>query len=284
MPNKSCIVFACTILSHDRLHTLDSFLSCFKNHFSESDIYIGINYNSISELEDYISNANVSNIKSISRGNENLYAESDASAYQIALKDLYNSKNEYENYWFVHTKGAVNSHSDYLRNWYVDNFLSRRNEIEDYISNNEGIGSYAMLGLEYDFNRVYDESDCEISLFENTLSDSLPCTHANFFYIHTIYVINKAPMQAFFNLISDTWFTTKLNRYYFEGVFPFIVSRLGYFPYIENRYSCNGHDLEPYVEKWIDDNSLEQYRKYVNTFKTNYTFNQLTPPYVNSNT
>ena len=99
-----------------------------------------------------------------------------------------------------------------------------------------------------------------------------------------MYVINKKPMDVFFKLVTDTWFETKLDRYYFEGVFPFIVSRSGYFPYLENQYSCSCIDLQPYIERWILNNNLENYKKYTNIFKTNFLFEQLFPPYVNSNT
>jgi hypothetical protein len=279
---KSCIIFSCSIVSEQRLIVLHKFLTSFKENFNECDIFVGINPISIPDIETIIQSYGL-NIVSMSRCPESLYSESDASAYQVALKNLVESGKEYENYWFVHTKSGINEHSNYLREWYIDNFLTKRNSIESFIENNPGIGSYGMLGLEFDENKHYNETDCEIDLFNSILTDDLPYSHSNFFYIHTLYVINKKPMHKFLNLISNTWFTTKLDRYYFEGVFPFIVSRSGYFPYIENRFSCTGLDLQHPIEKWVADNKLEIYKKYINTFKTNYTFNQLNPPYVNSN-
>jgi hypothetical protein len=256
---------------------------CFKKHFTDADIYIGINPVSLLELEDTINSYGL-NVISMNRCSESMYSDSDASAYQIALKSLNESGNEYDKYWFVHTKSGVNEYSDYLKTWYINNFLSKRASIETFINDMPGIGSYGMLGLEFDENRNYDETDCEIDIFKNTLTEDLPYTHANFFYIHSIYVIDKQPMQKFLKLISDKWFNTKLDRYYFEGVFPFIVSRSGYFPYLENQYSCSFINLQSYIEKWISDNNLEIYEKYTNIFKTNFMFKQLYPPYVNSYT
>lgn len=279
---KSCIVFSCTILSEQRLNVLHRFLQTFQKHFFECDLFIGINPVSLDNIEDIIQSYGL-NIQSIDRCPPELYSDSDASAYQIALKRLSQSNNRYENYWFVHTKSGVNSHSDYLREWYIDNFLSNRNSIESFINQNPGVGSYGMLGLEFDESRNYSETDVDIDLFTNSLSNDLPCTHANFFYIHTLYVVNRKVMDMFFKLTSDVWYNTKLNRYYFEGVFPFIVSRSGYFPYLENRQSCSGADLLPYIERWISTNNLEIFNQYKNIFKTNYLFNQLNPPYVNSN-
>ena len=111
---KSCIIFACTIISESRLIVLHRFLETFKLHFSDCDIFIGINPNSLQHVEEIIDSYDL-NVLSMQRCSEELYSFSDASAYQIALKQLYQSKNEYENYWFVHTKSGVNEHSNYLR-------------------------------------------------------------------------------------------------------------------------------------------------------------------------
>ncbi|CAB4155290.1 hypothetical protein UFOVP1307_161 [uncultured Caudovirales phage] len=280
---KSCVIFACTIISEHRLIVLHDFLESFKQNFLESDFYIGINPISLPQVENIINESGL-NVISINRCSELLYSQSDASAYQIALKSLYESKNSYENYWFIHTKSGVNEHSNYLRDWYIHNFLGNKNSIESFIINTPDIGSYGMLGLEYDESKNYSETDCEIDIFKNTLTVDLPNTHANFFYIHTMYVINKKPMDVFFKLVTNIWFETKLDRYYFEGVFPFIVSRSGYFPYLENQFSCTRVDLQPYINQWIMTNNLEKYKNYTNIFKTTFTFHQLNPPYVNSNT
>lgn len=279
---NSCIIFSVTILSKDREFVLRRFLETFKFKFPDSDLYIGINPGSLDNTEDIINEYKLNS--QIVRANISLYNNSDASAYQSALKLLYNSDKKYLNYWFVHTKSGVNSHSDYLREWYIDNFLNRRENIETILSNKD-IGSYGILGLEYDINRHYNETDTEISLWENNISDELPYTHANFFYIHTLYVLTHGPMEKFFKLITNSWFNSKLDRYYFEGVFPFIVSRSGYFPYLENGISMNETNLNSYQTDWLKTNQLEsKYNYLLNTFKTNYNFNQLAPPYVNSNT
>jgi hypothetical protein len=278
---KSCIIFACTILTDDRLFVLEEFLQEFAQDFLECDIYVGINPVSTLKVEEVLKN---SNLKVISeRAPLDLYTSSDASAYQIALRLVRDSKNSYDTYWFVHTKGGVNSHSDYLRKWYIDTLLKDRIYIEDLLYNNEDIGSYGLLGLEYDTNKVYSETDVEISLFENELSKELPCTHAKFFYIHSLYAVRGEIVDKLFSLTTDKWFKEKLNRYYFEGVFPFIVSRLGYFPYLSNRTSATGVDLINFQDSWISENNLVHYKKYNNIYRTNYKFDQLNPPYVNSN-
>lgn len=278
---SSCIIFSVTILSPSREFVLRRFLETFKSKFQEIDIYVGINPVSIHNIESIISEYEL-NVYT-TRADISLYTESDASGYQAALKLLYNSNKQYDMYWFVHTKSGVNSHSDYLREWYINNFLIKKEYIESFIINNN-VGSYGILGLEYDINKTYTETDVEIKLWDNEISKNLPCARANFFYIHTLYVISNGPMEIFFKLVSDKWFNSKLNRYYFEGVFPFLVSRSGYFPYLENSISASGQDLRLNQQLWVTSNHLEnKYTHLLNQFKTNYTFNQLYPPYVNSN-
>lgn len=280
---KSCIIFACTILSEDRLFVLKEFLDEFRKDFYDSDIYVGINPESVKSVEDLFIESKL-NIVAMERAPSSLYDFSDASAYQMALKLAKSVGKSYENYWFIHTKGAVNPYSNYLRKWYIDNLMQDRAYIEGFMSKHTDIGSYGLLGLEYDANRSYSETDVEVSLFEDNITESLPYTHAKFFYIHSLYVIKGNIIDSFFSLITDKWFDSKLNKYYFEGIFPFIVSRLGYFPYLSNRISMNGADLMSYQDSWIYENNLISYEKYKEIYRTNYNFDQLKPPYVNSNT
>lgn len=280
---KSCVIFACTILTENRLFVLEEFLNQFKKNFTDSDIYVGINPETVPTVEKLLQESDLNIIK-VGRCTPELYTKSDASAYQLALQLLKESGNKYEYCWFVHTKGGVNSHSDYLRKWYIDNFLGSRYTIETLLSNNSGIGSYSMLGLEYDPLRTHSVPDIEIPIFSKDTTAELPYPHINFFYIHTLYLIRGCIIQKFLSLISEKWCTTKLDRYYFEGVFPLIVSRLGYYPYISNKRSMNGVDLSLAQSSWISDNNLVNYQEYLSLCKTDYQFDQLNPPYVSSNT
>lgn len=280
---KSCVIFACTIFSEDRMHVLEELVNAFEKDFLDSDFYIGINPGSLLSVEDILTNSRLS-IVAIKRVDPILYTESDASAYQLALSLLKDPESMYESCWFVHTKGGVNSHSDYLRRWYIDNFLGNKKAVERLLYENPGIGSYGMLGVEYDTGKIYLEKDTEIALFENILSPQLPYPHINFFYIHTLYVIKAEIVRKFLKTVSQEWFTSKLDRYYFEGIFPFTVSRFGYYPYISNKRSMNGIDLSTIQSSWISDNNLLSYQKYLEMCKTDYPFQQLNPPYVSSNT
>lgn len=279
----SCIIFACSILTEDRLFVLKEFLDEFEKDFSDSDIYVGINPGTVPSAKKLLKESKL-NIVSIKSTSAKLYSLSDASAYQVALKSLKDSGKVYENYWFIHTKGGVNSHSDFIRGWYIRNLLQDRSYVENFLAENTDVGSYGILGLEYDKNLIYSETDTEISLFENNITKELPCTHAHFFYIHTLYVMRKEVVEKFFSLITDKWFSSRLDRYYFEGVFPFIVSRSGYFPYISNKRSMNGLDIAGLHRSWILDNNLISYEKYLDLYRTDHDFDQLNPHYDHSNT
>jgi hypothetical protein len=281
--SKSCILFACTILSEDRLHVLTEFIEQFQLNFSDSDLFIGINPGSIPVVEELILDSGL-RIKAMSRVSEELYTESDASAYQLALNLLKQSGDRYEYCWFVHTKGGVNSHSDYLRKWYIDNFLEDRFRIENLMRDFPNIGSYAMLGVEFDCNRTYSEQDELLPIFSKEVTKDFPFPFIEYFYIHTLYVIKGNIMENFFSILPQEWFNTKLNRYYFEGVFPFLVSRTGYLPFLSNTRSMNGVDLKAVQSSWILNNNLISYDEILNVPTQDYHFHQLNPPYVSSNT
>ena len=86
---SSCIIFAVAILSKDREFVLRRFLETFKLKFPDSDLYIGINPGSIDNIECIINEYSLNT--QIAKVDVSLYNKSDASAYQAALKLLYNS-------------------------------------------------------------------------------------------------------------------------------------------------------------------------------------------------
>lgn len=282
---KTCIVFACTCLSDDRLFVVEQFVNSFNQNFQDSDIYIGINYGSVSSVEAVLDKL-TANVKCIRVTDEKMYTKSDAGAYQAALKLLVESNQRYDNYWFLHTKGGVNAHSDYLRGWYIDHLINNRQHVESIMQT--GVGSYGMLATHSDpWHQGSENYDIEIPLFSNVITDIFTCTKASYFYIHSIYVIGKGPMDIFLDNITDKFFNVKLNMYFFEGAMPYIASRTGYFPYVDNMISAHTDvDLRMYAYEWILQNRKEELTKYLTLPYRLYKFEQLMPPqlYVNSNT
>lgn len=272
---KSCVIFSCTVFSLDRIHVLNEFIDTFKNHFSDCDFYIGVNYGSIPEVEEVLRESKL-NIKVGRVLDPMYYTESDAGAYQAALKLLWESNQRYDSYWFVHTKGAVNTYSDYLRYWYIENYLKNRIEVDEII--NKGVGSYGMLAVHTPPGHYNPFPDVEVPLFENVITSEFPFPKIEYFYIHTLYTIGRKPMDVFLDTITSGFFNTKLNRYYFEGVFPYLVCRTGHYPYINNIIDCNGVDLMPEIRRWISVNNLESLNEHLSLPVRRYDFAQQSPP------
>lgn len=265
--SKSCIIFSISVFTQDKIFVLKEFLDTFKIHFSECDYYIGINYGSIPEVEDVISEYNLNAV--ISRvKDESMYCGSDASAYQAALKILKDSKKSYDIYWFCHTKGAVN-HRPYERHLYISELFSKRLEIESIFNKHPYLGSYALRGVSRSAAGVdwskYDK-DHDVDICKNNITKQLPYTHVNWSYIETMYAINGKSVETFLNLTSENFYNNKINEpCYFETVFPWIVSRLGYFPYVKYQ-ECffRENNLLQKTKNWIIENDLLYLIDYIN--------------------
>ena len=145
MGMKSCVIFSVSIFDKSKIHVLAEFLDMFKLKYFDCDFYIGINYNSISDVESIIEsynlNANIARLH-----NPDLYCGSDASAYQLALKYLKKSGKEYDLYWFAHTKGGVNERL-YERSMYLQMLYNNRTDIEQFFSDYKYIGSFGIRGV-----------------------------------------------------------------------------------------------------------------------------------------
>ncbi len=263
---KSCIVFAVSIFDVNKLHVLSEFLDIFKQNYSDCDFYIGINYNSIAEVESVIESYNLNAV--IERlTNSELYCGSDASAYQLALKLLKESKKSYDLYWFAHTKGAVNSRPT-ERAMYISKLFLNRLHIETMFKTNRDLGSYAIRGVSRSaghhdwstFNR-----DHEIDICSNTISKEMPFSHVNWSYIETMYVLNKQSIEIFLSLTTNTFYNTKIEEpCYFEIILPWIVSRCGYFPYVlESSCFFGERNLNEITKEWICVNQLNHLNNYL---------------------
>lgn len=263
---KSCVIFAVSIFDHSKIHVLYEYLDVFKTHYSDCHFYIGINYGSIPEVEEAVKSYGLA--VTTTRVPENLYCESDASAYQAALKILKESDLRYDLYWFAHTKGAVN-HRPGERSLYLTHLFSNRIAIQQFFQDYEYIGSYALRGVSTSaagdnwatFNR-----DHYIEICSNLITESLPYTHVNWSYIETMYVLNKYSVETFLSLTDENFYNTKIQeRCYFEVIFPWISTRCGYFPYIEQS-SCffnRNISLKNITNDWIVKNNLVHLSNYL---------------------
>jgi len=238
----------------------------FKLKFSDCDLYIGINYGSLDNIERIIESYELNTtIRRIS--DVNMYTGSDAGAYQLALKLLKESKRKYDIYWFAHTKGAVNNRP-IERDMYLKQLFANRTQIETIFQTYDQLGSFSLRGVSRSAGQrqwaTYDK-DHEIDICSNICNDKLPYTHVNWSYIETMYVINKQSVEKFLELTTNTFYDTKIQEpCYFETVFPWIATRCGYFPYIhESNCFFGERNLKDITHEWIQSNNLTHLNSYL---------------------
>lgn len=263
---KSCVVFAVSIFDPSKLYVLHEYMTVFKKHYSDCDLYIGINYGSINQVEEVIKSYELST--HLTRIPHHLYCESDASAYQGALNILKNSGSRYDLYWFAHTKGAVN-YRPFERSLYINEMFSNRIEIESMFEKYEYLGSYGLRAVSTSaagddwstFNR-----DHQIQICSNDIIKDLPATHVDWSYIETMYALNKKSVETFLDLTKDVFYSTKIQeRCYFEVIFPWIATRCGYFPYVKipNCFFNKKISLKEITNNWIIKNNLSNLNTYL---------------------
>lgn len=263
---KSCVVFAVSIFNREKLYVLTEFLDTFTEKFSNCDLYIGINYNSIPEVEKVIETYKL-NLKAVRLQDSGLYCGSDASAYQIALKLLKAENKQYGIYWFAHTKGAVNDRP-FERNLYLTQLFKDREYIEGLFKQYPKLGSYALRGVSsgaggdkwFEFNHDHD-----IEICSNKKYGDLQFTHVNWSYIETMYAVAGKPVETFLKITSENFYDTKIaDPCYFEIIFPWIVGRCGYFPYIkQDRCFWGTLNIKDITQKWIEENNLTELQTYL---------------------
>jgi len=268
---KTCIIFAASIFDQSKLNVLQDYLSVFKSHFSDADIYVGINYGSIPNLEEEISKYGL-NFHMCRLENESIYTHSDTSAYQLALHEVKHSGKTYDIYWFGHTKGGVHDDGNgYSRNnvrkMYIDEMFSKRTEIENMFETNPDLGSWGIRGNSISAAGVEWKNynvDSYVPICSNVKIPPFNCTHVNWSYIETMYVLKKEAVEAYLNAMPDDYFTTKLDPWYCETVLPWVPSRCGYFPFVKVKRDYFNHcELTDITKKWINENNLTHLSQYL---------------------
>jgi hypothetical protein len=228
---KKCIIFASHIPTSDKLFVGEESLNKFINFFSEYDIYIGIN-NSCREWYDCIKKYSEKLNIFYETTPEHLLIDSDASAFQTALRLLKSTGNKYEIYWFGHTKGATsNSHG--IRNEITKIFWDKKEIIEQKIIEEEFVMYSPFMGTCSDGDGNVDENqmNSSLSLFINGYQNNGLSSYYTF-WVHSGEVINR-----FLDDAKDIFYDNKLidfkineegntiDRYFFERDFPMIYQK-----------------------------------------------------------
>lgn len=261
---KTCVIYAAYIPDSAKLNVVREFFSIFKSNFQDADFIVGINPGSVPNLENTIKQYGL-NCQFVYVSNE-LHTNTDASAYQKAMSILKGSNKKYDVYWFGHTKGGVNSREE-ERHLYLNEFFSKRNEIESMFEKYPKLGSWGIRGNYMAASgkkwNIYNV-DSHISICGNEKFPPFNYTHVNWSYVETMYALKGEPVESFLNAVPNEFFTTKLDPWYFETVMPWVPSRCGYFPYVkQNRCFWNTANLPDITKNWIDENNLTELSSYL---------------------
>jgi hypothetical protein len=259
---KTCVIYAASITVPEKLFVVHDFFKVFKEHFSDADFYVGLNYGSLPEQEDII-RSYVPNCEFIRMDDEDLYTYMDTSASQRALRLIQaalKAGKHYDVYWSAHTKGGK-AQRDEVRQLYFDNFFSKRKEIEEMFEKYPWLGSWGLRGNARNSCGVWWKDynvDTTVPICSNVKFTPFNYTHVNWSYIETMFALKGEPFEAFVNILDERFFTTKMDRWYWETVPAWIPSRCGFFPYIKIR-KCFWDvvpDLNIITKQWIEENNL----------------------------
>lgn len=218
------IVFASYIPSIEKLYIGKEFLNIFEIYFKDVDIYIGINPPSIPEWEDLIKSYQKKiNIK-YDFVQPELNVGSDASGYQNALLQLKKSGKQYDTIWFGHTKGGNYNDAGRAeqREYMLNNFWSKRNEIKQKLFSKNIYGSYGPVAT---ISLTPNKPD----VLDNYAAFKYPCNDVCFLY--TFFCIKGHIIDWFLKNCYNNFFETNLrDKYFFEDFFPHIATKQGYLP------------------------------------------------------
>jgi hypothetical protein len=218
MTKKDAVIFAAYMPRIERAHI---YIDALKYYYPECDIYIGLN-TSVPEFETLLINNGLMNITKV---DPNIEVNSDASSFQAALKTLKNTNKNYEKIHFLHTKGVSYPSDAQWKSSYESYFLGyckRKFEVENGFNSNSEIGGVSYVGRKEPMNN----SGYSIAL-EKYYKFPRPIVE-NMMSLITFYSIKGSIVKNFINNCDDTFFTDKLDRYFFETSFPLIVDRSGY--------------------------------------------------------
>lgn len=248
---RSAVVFASYINNDDALRLGLRFLDVFQSKFVDCDIFIGIN--PCQKQQEWINAIERSplNIK-FALTTPDLVMDSDASAYQTALRLLKESKYEHEQVWFGHTKGATSGNYD-ITDRYINNLFLKREVVDELFGNPE----FGIYGLECALHP--EKIEDRISQYRTYNSDPLMIM-----FLYSFYVIRGNIVYDFVHNCLEEFFTHKLkgDRYFFERDFYQIVFMQGYLPMVENVVQLNFNNWDRIVsDRRAFNNRIKGWRK-----------------------
>jgi hypothetical protein len=256
---RNGILFSAGLADKDRVHIIDELLTALNQNLPDADYFVGINTDSCKgtceSIRQHVTPVAMEIVPATT------VVKSDVSGYQLAMKLLKESNRRYDLYWFIHSKGGYHNR-DGNRKFYIDRFIGKAQEIRVMFSQFPGLGSYGLRGvakMKYCRSWKNYKKDHILDICGNIQHDEFKFTHVNWSYMETIYALRGEAINHFLDITPDSYFSSRIkDPCYFETVIPWIPTRMGFFPYVENK-KCfwKRGDLNKITRKWIRKNKLE---------------------------
>lgn len=230
---KSAVIFATYIPTEDKIPIGIEMLDKIYEHYSDCDIFIGINQSCqkwIDTIESYRNKLNI--FYQITETDKII--KSDASAYQTALNLYKKTGLEHDLLWFMHTKGVTSGST--LRSSVYKIFHSKRKEIENLFKEDNDLGLFMPWMIkQLPKNKEYVENNLKHILIGEKFKKCSDLTgHYTFYTIKGSIIKNflKDVVSDFFdkNLLT-LGVEQKFDIYFFERDFPMIIEKYGYKSY-----------------------------------------------------
>lgn len=218
MKNKDAVIFAGWFPDLERSSL---YIDDMKKVFPHEDIYFGINpagtnFHKTLPLIGYDQVAEVSDERVVT---------SDASAFQAALKLFKDANTAYDTVHFIHTKGmSYKDHNAWMSSYesYFRGYFRQLAAVRNNFATEPTIGGVSYVGRKEPMNGSgYSTALDKYAEFPTTEVE-------NIMSLLTFYSMRGTLLQTFVNNVNDSFFTDKLDRYFFETSFPLIVDRMGW--------------------------------------------------------
>ena len=217
--NKKAVVFAAFFPVVFRAGV---YIDALKHYYplSEYDIYIGLNTSYPGADQMLIRNG----FTNIAYTPKHLEVNSDASAFQCALQLLKSSGKEYEIVHFLHTKGVsygptqswMTSCNDYFIGYCKNKLIIEQKLMEGKY------GGISLVGRKEPQMWGYGK---ELSKYCSKFpTDKVE----DIMSLITFYGMLGSIVKQFLDNCDSSFFSDKLERYYFEATFPLLVDLMGY--------------------------------------------------------
>ena len=251
---KTAIVFAVYAANEHGLNVFLKIMNQIEQLFSDARIFVGINPCQMqSVLIRYLNNSRLNLTYDITPAE--LVLDSDASAFQTALRMLLKSQASYGLIWFIHTKSSTNFSHEPTLDWLLHNLVRNRLRVEESFLN----PSVGACGVDI---VIHPEPIQDvISQYKN-----YPFSQLQLMYLFTFYVIRGGIVHDFIETCSNSFFSQKINsdRYFFERDFYQIAFMSGHIPAFMHapqlhfndwdKVVCNRDTVFKTMNDWIMEN------------------------------